>query len=103
MNQLIVDELLEALELNYEEMTSQERKEVRNLYVQAQGGECYFCGDRLDREPRQELQELPIDWSLFPSGFLDYPVHLQHNHSTKLCEGAVHSLCNAIMWNYWRR
>lgn len=75
----------------------------REQYVEEQNGGCYFCGDNLKQEPRSELKELPIDWSLFPKNFTKYPVHLQHNHKTGMTEGAVHSLCNAIMWNYWRK
>lgn len=93
------------LPVNYRQLTWGERRDVRNQYVKLQNGECFWCGDSLDSEPRQELREIPVDWSLFPGGeeFLRYPVHLQHDHQTDMTEGAVHSLCNAIMWNYLRR
>ena len=91
------------LPVNYRNLTWEQKRDVRNEYAKLQDGECFYCGAMLDAEPREELRDLPIDWSLFPENFLKYPVHLQHNHSTNMTEGAVHSLCNAIMWNYERR
>ena len=38
--------------------------------------------------------------STFPQNFLQYPIHLQHNHDTGMTEGAVHNYCNAVMWQY---
>ena len=87
----------------YDELTPSQRRAVREQYARLQGGGCAFCGVHLYEQPPQELKDLPIDWDLFPEGFLDYPVHLQHNHDTGLTEGAVHSFCNAFMWNYYRR
>lgn len=43
---------------------------------------------------------LEVDWSLFPVGFLNSPIHLQHCHKTDMTEGAVHAMCNAVMWVY---
>lgn len=93
------------LPVNYRKLTSEERRDVRNQYVELQNGECFWCGGDLSSEPPQELKDIPVDWDLFPGGeeFLRYPVHLQHDHQTNMTEGAVHSLCNAIMWNYFRR
>jgi hypothetical protein len=88
---------------NYKSLHWTARKRLRNDYIADQNNECFYCGDDLNAEPSEELKDLPIDWSLFPENFLQYPVHLQHDHKTGMTEGAVHSLCNAIMWNYFRR
>jgi len=92
-----------TLPAKYEELTPFQRRAVREQYAMLQRHECAFCGGTLYENAPQELRDLPIDWDLFPEGFLDYPVHLQHNHDTGLTEGAVHSFCNAFMWNYYRR
>ena len=92
------------LPVNYKALEWQERKTVREQYIDEQNGECFYCGVLLTKEPTH-LKEIPIDWSLFPGGeeFLKYPVHLQHDHTTNMTEGAVHAFCNALMWNYFRR
>jgi hypothetical protein len=87
----------------YKELTQYQRQAVRKQYVKLQHYECFFCGGSLYQDAPEALKELPIDWELFPENFLQYPVHLQHDHSTGLTEGAVHSFCNAFMWNYFRR
>lgn len=91
------------LPVDYRGLNWQARRAVRHQYVEMQHNECFYCGDSLDGEVSTELTDIPIDWSLFPQNFLAYPVHLQHNHKTGMTEGAVHSFCNALMWNYERR
>jgi len=49
---------------------------------------------------RVHILNKKIDWSYFPENFLNYPIHLQHNHNSGLTEGAVHNYCNAVMWQY---
>lgn len=80
-----------------------ERAAVRDQYVQEQDGKCYWCGEPLGGEPSEEVNSKKINWKLFPGGFLDNPVHLQHCHKTGMTEGAVHALCNAVMWQYHGR
>jgi len=77
-----------------------EKAHVRDLYVKQQKGLCYYCNKSLDEQPPIEITSRKIDWSLFPVNFLKYPIHLQHNHSTDMTEGAVHAYCNAVMWQY---
>jgi len=91
------------LPTDYTELTPKERRAVRQQYMRDQHWNCYFCGSSLFSDAPQELKDLPIDWDLFPEGFLNYPVHLQHNHNTGMTEGAVHAFCNAFMWHYYRR
>jgi hypothetical protein len=88
------------LPVNYEELTWQERRTVREEYVTLQKGVCYYCGSTLNWSPPQEIRDKEINWDLFPPNFLKYPVHLQHDHDTGMTEGAVHSYCNAVMWQY---
>ena len=59
-----------------------------------------FCNCNLSEPPPEKITSTWIDWSLFPSNFLKYPIHLQHNHDSGLTEGAVHAYCNAYMWQY---
>jgi hypothetical protein len=92
-----------ALPTIYENLNTIQKRAVREKYIKLQHYECFFCGSSLYQDAPKELRELPIDWELFPDGFLNYPVHLQHNHTTGLTEGAVHSFCNAFMWNYFQR
>lgn len=73
---------------------------VRNEYGHRQGGKCYYCGELLINEPPKHVSGKPINWKLFPPHFLKHPVHLQHNHTTGLTEGAVHAYCNAVLWQY---
>ena len=88
------------LPVNYNEIHYTERKLVRNQYVQEQDGKCYFCKGKLDELPPIEVANKEIDWGLFPRGFMNNPIHLQHCHKTNMTEGAVHAKCNAVMWQY---
>lgn len=89
----------------YDNLTSYQKANVRREYSRLQGHFCWFCGSSLYGSVNEDIQDLPIDWDLFPGGegFLKYPIHLQHNHDTGMTEGAVHAYCNAFMWNYYRR
>jgi hypothetical protein len=85
---------------DYTKLNWKERKELREAYVIEQKGLCFYCGCRLDRRPPKNILDKEIDWRLFPPNFREHPIHLQHNHYTKMTEGAVHSYCNAVMWQY---
>ena len=91
------------LPVNYERLHWTERKIVREQYIKEQENKCYFCGSSLDNPPPKEITDKRINWDLFPENFLKYPVHLQHDHDTGMTEGAVHSYCNAVMWQYLGR
>ena len=91
------------LPVDYTKLTRVERREVREQYVREQRGLCYFCNSKLDEPPSKKMTDLKIDWGLFPPGFLNAPVHLQHCHVTGMTEGAVHAYCNAVMWQYYGR
>lgn len=83
--------------VNYKKLTWQERKKVREAYIKEQNGLCFHCGNPLD-EPATWTKE--INQKLFPPSFFQHPVHLHHCHVTNLTVGAVHSYCNAELWQY---
>jgi len=80
-----------------------ETRAVREQYVKEQEGLCMFCKSSLHDEAPAHIVEREIDWSLFPKNFLKHPVHLQHDHSTNMTEGAIHAYCNAVLWQYHGR
>ena len=91
------------LPVNYTKLHWTERREVRQQYVVDQNNNCMYCGCSLDQVAPKNITDKKINWKLFPKGFLDYPIHLQHDHKTSMTEGAVHNYCNAVMWQYERR
>ena len=91
------------LPMNYNKMSRKKRAAVREQYIDEQKGKCYWCKEPLSDDPPAFITEQRITWSKFPKNFLEYPVHLQHDHTTGLTEGAVHSYCNAVMWEYHGR
>jgi hypothetical protein len=88
------------LPINYKKATWAERRQARIEYGVLQKGMCQHCGNDLTQEPTKEVMEAPINWKLFPTGFLDYPIHLHHNHVSGLTIGAVHARCNAYLWQF---
>jgi len=88
------------LPVSYSSLTSIEKRNVRLQYIKEQNNLCLYCLSSLTENPPKIKTDLKITLSLFPKGFLDHPVHLHHNHKTDLTIGAVHSYCNAILWEY---
>jgi len=88
------------LPVDYDGLSRTGKKQVREQYIKEQSGLCYHCGEDLSDEPPARITEKSIVWKFFPPGFLNNPVHLQHDHGTGLTEGAVHAYCNAVMWQY---
>lgn len=91
------------LPVYYSKAGASERRTIREQYVKEQDGMCYWCKQPLDEKPPKEVTSKKINLKLFPPGFLRHPVHLQHDHSSDLTEGAVHAYCNAVMWQYYGR
>lgn len=87
----------------YGKLTPRGRAAVCREYIKLQNGKCWYCGKDLDEQPPKEILDKPIDLTMFPRGFLDNPIHLQHDHDTGLTEGAVHAYCNAVLWQYYDR
>ena len=88
------------LPVDYTKLHYTERRKVRLQYIEEQKSLCHYCGCSLNEEAPQHIKEKKINWKLFPQNFLQYPIHLQHNHDTGMTEGAVHNYCNAVLWQY---
>jgi hypothetical protein len=88
------------LPVNYNELCSVQRRNVREEYIRLQGGVCCHCSHRLTDPPAPHITAKPIDKGLFPKGMFDWPIHLHHNHETGMTIGAVHNYCNAVLWQY---
>lgn len=91
------------LPTEYAKLTAKTRKLVRDKYIEIQKGLCWYCDRDLDKDPPIEITNKHITWRLFPKGFMNYPKHIQHDHSTGLTEGVVHAYCNAVLWEYFGR
>lgn len=87
----------------YDKLNPKQKREVRTEYIRLQEGNCYFCHEPLSGKPDKQVLDKDINLSLFPVGFLRWPIHLQHCHSSGFTEGAVHARCNAAMWQYLGR
>lgn len=88
------------LPVNYNDTPWQVRRLVREEYVRLQGGKCFHCGAELSGPPTAAIMEKKINVRLFPESMFKYPVHLHHSHVTGMTLGAVHSTCNAVLWQY---
>lgn len=88
------------LPVDYNKISSKERKIIREQYMKVQHGLCYFCESRLTGTPDKNVLTKPINKKLFPPGFFRWPIHLHHDHSSGLTLGAVHNQCNAYLWQY---
>jgi len=88
------------LPVNYTVLHWTERKEVREQYIKEQEGICIYCKESLFKDPPKRIINKQINWKFFPPNFLRYPIHLQHDHSSGMTEGAVHAYCNAVLWQY---
>ncbi len=89
-----------TLPINYKNSHWIVRKKARKQYAIKQDGLCYHCKEPLNGEPSCEIMDKDIDYSLFPIGMFDYPIHLHHDHKTGMTIGAVHCLCNAVLWQF---
>jgi hypothetical protein len=92
-----------SLPQKYSELSYKAKRLVREQYIEEQNNKCMYCHYLLTMDPPKEITDKDINWKLFPPNFLKYPIHLQHDHSTDLTEGSVHSYCNAVLWQYHGR
>ena len=88
------------LPVKYDELHWSERRIVREQYIKEQKGLCWHCKNDLMKDPPEFVLKKNINGTLFPKGFFDNPIHLQHDHVTGWTEGAVHAYCNAVLWEY---
>lgn len=86
---------------NYNELSQNERRLVREEYIKIQNGLCAHCGNNLKANASEEIMNKKINKKLFPKNFFNWPVHLHHNHKTGMTIGAVHCHCNAVLWQYY--
>ena len=91
------------LPVEYDKIPAREKRAVREQYIEEQNNLCWHCGEDLFSEPPEHITDHTINWDLFPRGFLNAPIHLQHDHNGGLTEGAVHGYCNAVLWQYLGR
>lgn len=103
MTDNLLPDVASVIPQQYSTLSPSERRVLRERYITAQAGKCLFCNEALTSTPRKDILDKPINWRLFPPNFTKYPVHLQHNHSTDMTEGAVHAVCNAVLWQYHGR
>ncbi len=89
-----------TLPIDYTKLHWTERRTVREQYIKEQDNKCFYCKESLTAPVPKRISDKKINWNLFPPNFLKHPIHLQHNHSTGMTEGAVHAYCNAVMWQY---
>lgn len=88
------------LPVDYNKLSTTQRKEVREQYALIQRGKCAHCGNMLAEQPSEKIRDTLVNWKLFPKGFTKYPVHLHHCHKTNMTLGAIHAKCNAVLWQY---
>lgn len=84
----------------YDLMSSTSKRILRLEYIKEQKNKCQFCGESLDGLPSKLVRDTKINQRLFPLGFFEYPIHLHHDHNTHLTIGAVHSRCNAFLFEH---
>ena len=90
-----------VLPTNYKQLTISQRKLVREEYIRIQEGKCSHCGNLLNDKPKPDMLKQKINKNLFPKNFFNYPIHLHHCHKTGMTIGAVHAVCNAILWQFY--
>ena len=88
------------LPILYNKFNSHVRRLAREQYIVEQESKCYYCYSDLNKLPPKKITNKPINVKLFPRGFFQHPLHLHHDHKTGLTLGTVHSLCNAVLWQY---
>ena len=91
------------LPVRYSLLGPTEKRMVREEYISRQGGICMFCHENIYDPPPARVLSKTLQMRLFPKGFLQYPIHLQHNHHTDMTEGAIHAYCNGVLWQYHGR
>ncbi len=88
------------LPINYDDAHWTVRQKARKQYILEQDGLCQYCKEPLTGAPMASVRDAFINPGLFPKNMFKYPVHLHHNRRTGLTIGAVHSRCNAYMWQF---
>jgi hypothetical protein len=85
----------------YHDTSIEVRRIVREEYMRRQKNMCLFCASPLTGPPGYQAMRVSVSVFLFPAGFFNNPIHLHHNHKDGMTLGAVHALCNAILWEHF--
>ena len=88
------------LPINYEKSGWIARKKAREQYIKEQCNKCHHCGESLFGKPSMAAMLKPINAAMFPKHMFKHPVHLHHCRKTGMTIGALHSRCNAYLWQY---
>jgi len=88
------------LPIDYNNSNWLQKRAAREEYIKRQQGKCLYCGTSLNASPPEKIIKKHINKKLFPKQFFKFPIHLHHGHNSGLTIGAVHSYCNAILWQY---
>jgi hypothetical protein len=76
------------------------RHKVRAMYEREQKGLCMYCNCELNKPAPDFITAQSINWNLFPTNFMESPIHLHHDHDTDKTIGVIHNYCNAVLWQY---
>ena len=68
----------------YDKLTLDERRLVRREYEAQQDFKCWYCHGDLGFPPPERILKYEIHLKWFPKGFLDNPIHLQHDHKVDI-------------------
>ena len=71
------------LPVEYDNLCSITRKQVREQYIKEQDNICWFCKEDLFSEPPERITEKSINLKLFPIGFLNSPVQQKIRNALK--------------------
>jgi hypothetical protein len=89
----------------YDDLNSEEKRKLREQYIEWFNGRCLYCEEMLEDEPHKFVRQSAddIEWDDLhggKEGFLSNPVHLHHDHETGLTLAPLHALCNAHSWHF---
>jgi len=90
----------------YRDLNTNQRRKLRDEYVEHFRGRCLYCGLKLDGLPSRIVRDSAdeIEWDDLPGGkegFLSNPIHLHHDQVTGLTLAPIHALCNAHSWHFY--
>lgn len=96
-----IREKVTKLPTKYDKLSPMEKADIRNRYIEMQGGMCWHCKRSLNKGPALHIRRMSLEGVIFPKTFFHSRVHLHHDHVTGLTIGAVHAKCNAVLWIYY--
>ena len=90
----------------YRDLNGNQRRKLRDEYVEHFRGRCLYCGRQLDDKPSSVVRQAAdaIEWNNMPGGkegFLSNPIHLHHDQITGLTLAPIDALCNAHSWEFY--